>query len=565
MKWFKNLKISVKLLISFALLSSVTLIVGYITISDINTINNSYSKMYEQNTIPISKMGHIMESFHRVRVNVRDAIIASDKEEIEKYIQKIKEYSDLINQDIDYCVALISSDQEQKIYDDFTAARKEYRDDLTKIYPLMRANQDKEALAFMKNEMFQTAMGEQKAIENWVKYNLEFAAHVAEANNDEASGVISATITIIAIGIVFALAFGFIISRMISKPLVKSVEFAKLVSQGDLTQTIEINQKDELGELAEALNSMVVHIKEVVQNVQRASDNVTAGSQELSSGAEQTSQGATEQAAAAEEASSSMEEMTSTIKQNAENAQQTERIAVKSAQDAEEGGKAVAETVTAMKEIASKISIIEEIARQTNLLALNAAIEAARAGEHGKGFAVVATEVRKLAERSQTAAGEISHLSSSSVQIAKKAGEMLATIVPDIKKTSELVQEITASSNEQNASAEQINKAIQQLNEVIQRNASSAEEMSSTAEELAQQAEQLEESIGFFKVDLKQPKKNNGTKIHKSAISNQENTFYRKTVKPVHSTAGEIPSNGKGFLLEMGNNGDSLDKDFDTF
>jgi len=196
-----------------------------------------------------------------------------------------------------------------------------------------------------------------------------------------------------------------------------------------------------------------------------------------------------------------MEQMGSNINQNADNALQTDKIAIKAAADAGETGKAVTEAVDAMTEIASRISIIEEIARQTNLLALNAAIEAARAGEHGKGFAVVASEVRKLAERSQKAAGEIGELSSSSVSTAQQAGEMLGKLVPDIKKTAELVQEINAASNEQKSGAEQINKAIMQLDTVIQQNASASEEMASTSEELSGQAEQLQSTIEFFRVD----------------------------------------------------------------
>jgi methyl-accepting chemotaxis protein len=193
--------------------------------------------------------------------------------------------------------------------------------------------------------------------------------------------------------------------------------------------------------------------------------------------------------------------MCSNIRHNSENAQQTEKIAIKAEDDAMEGGKAVYETVVAMKEIAEKINIIEEIARQTNMLALNAAIEAARAGEHGKGFAVVAAEVRKLAERSQAAAAEISDLSTSSVGVAEKAGKMLDQMVPDIQKTAELVQEISAASGEQNSGAEQINSAIQQLDRVTQQNAAGAEELSSTSEELASQAEQLLGSVGFFKIN----------------------------------------------------------------
>jgi methyl-accepting chemotaxis protein len=273
---------------------------------------------------------------------------------------------------------------------------------------------------------------------------------------------------------------------------------AKEIAGGNLL--VDIKERSGKDELMRALGSMVAQLSEVVSEVKGAADNVAQGSMELSSGSEGMSQGASEQAAAAEEASSSMEQMSANIRQNADNALQTEKIATKSATDAIEGGKAVAQTVLAMKEIAGKINIIEEIARQTNMLALNAAIEAARAGEHGKGFAVVASEVRKLAERSQAAAGEISKLSVSSVDVAEKAGEMLAQLVPDIQKTAELVQEISAASKEQDTGASQINKAIQQLDQVIQQNAGAAEEMSSTAEELSSQAEQLQSTIAFFKV-----------------------------------------------------------------
>ena len=236
-------------------------------------------------------------------------------------------------------------------------------------------------------------------------------------------------------------------------------------------------------------------IAKALMNVNAAAENVATASQELSSTSEEMSQGATEQAAAAEEASSSMEEMAANIKQSADNAMETDKIAKNSAQNARDGGQAVEQTVSAMKEIAQKINIIEEIARQTDLLALNAAIEAARAGDHGKGFAVVASEVRKLAERSQTAAAEISKLSGASVEIAETAGHMLGKMVPDIQKTAELVQEISAASDEQNTGAEQINQALQQLDQVVQQNASASEEMASTAEELSAQAEELKATI----------------------------------------------------------------------
>ncbi|MEF2230384.1 MAG: methyl-accepting chemotaxis protein [Pseudodesulfovibrio sp.] len=304
-----------------------------------------------------------------------------------------------------------------------------------------------------------------------------------------------------AAALLLGLLAAWLLTRAITVPINMGVRFAGRMAEGDFTRTLEIDQKDEMGTLASALNDMVVRLRTVVAEVGGATDNIAAGSEELSASAESLSQGATEQAASIEEVSSSMEQMASNISQNAENARQTEGLANKASIDARESGKAVAHTVEAMRSIAEKISIIEEIARQTNLLALNAAIEAARAGEHGKGFAVVAAEVRKLAERSGAAAGEISELSGNSVAVAEKAGEMLGSLVPDIEKTAALVQEITAASNEQNAGAVQINAAIGQLDTVIQQNASASEEMASTSEELSSQGQQLQTTMAFFKVD----------------------------------------------------------------
>ncbi|MBP2443848.1 methyl-accepting chemotaxis protein [Rhizobium leguminosarum] len=278
-----------------------------------------------------------------------------------------------------------------------------------------------------------------------------------------------------------------------------TAEIANQISNGDLTVSPKpLSEKDMLGI---ALEQMVQRLRGVVADAAAAAENVSAGSQELSSSSEQVSQGASEQAASAEEASASMEEMAANIKQNADNAAQTEKIARQSAKDAEMSGEAVTRAVQAMRTIAEKIGIVQEIARQTDLLALNAAVEAARAGEHGKGFAVVASEVRKLAERSQSAAAEISSMSGDTVKAAQDAGDMLGRLVPDIRKTAELVAEISAACREQDVGASQINEAIQQLDKVTQQNAGASEQMSATSEELASQAEELQASIAFFKVD----------------------------------------------------------------
>jgi|LSQX01.3.fsa_nt_gb methyl-accepting chemotaxis protein len=339
------------------------------------------------------------------------------------------------------------------------------------------------------------------------------------------------------------------------------------ISKGNLTVTVK--ERSAQDQLMQALKAMLEKLVDVVSNVQLAAEQVAAGSEAMTATAEEISQGATEQAASAEEVSSSMEQMISNIKQNADNAQQTEKIAMKSSHDADEGGKSVAETVKAMKEIAGKISIIEEIARQTNLLALNAAIEAARAGEHGKGFAVVASEVRKLAERSQTAAGEINRLSASSVQVAEGAGEMLEKMMPDIQRTSDLVQEIAAASKEQDAGSEQINKAIQQLDQVIQQNASASEEMSSTAEELSAQAQQMQEAIAFFRIGEDHSRRSSAPRIATHARAKQKPQTRVKALAapgghPLPKSSGpEV--NMQGVEINLTGGTDAMDSEFEKY
>jgi len=338
---------------------------------------------------------------------------------------------------------------------------------------------------------------------------------------------------------------------------------AQEIAEGDLT--VVLRERSPKDKLMQALSSMVGGLVRTVSDIRAIAGEVSSASQSISTASVQVSNGATAQAASAEEASSSMEQMVSNIKQNAENAQQTNKIATKSAKDAQESGKSVLEAVAAMKEIASKISIIEEIARQTNLLALNAAIEAARAGEHGKGFAVVAAEVRKLAERSQKAAGEINQLSGTTVKVSEKAGEMLDRLVPDIQRTADLVQEITAASKEQDTGAEQINKALQQLEHVIQQNASASEEMASTTEELTGQSDQLVSALGFFRTcddSRGSSQKSAGTRNFKQA-----NSAPQRSSKPNGNSvpAGLKPVTKSGVSLRLKDKGDDLDNGFERY
>ncbi|MBN2657876.1 MAG: HAMP domain-containing protein [Spirochaetales bacterium] len=298
-------------------------------------------------------------------------------------------------------------------------------------------------------------------------------------------------------------AVGLILNKTVIKNILTTSGYLKTISSGDLVIDIDpqiLKRKDEIGTLGRSLNDMTENLQDIVGKVTDAANYISSGANQVSDSSQMLSSGATEQAASAEEVSSSMEQMSANISQNADNSSQTEKIAIKAARDARESGETVSQAVEAMGLIASKITIIEEISRSTNLLALNAAIEAARAGEHGKGFAVVASEVRKLAEQSQKAAGEITELASRTVELSQGSGEKLSKLVPDIERTAELVEEISAASNEQQSGVDQITAAIHQLDKIIQSNASSSEELASTSEELAAQAEQLKATIQYFKI-----------------------------------------------------------------
>lgn len=505
MQTFRNLKIGVKLISAFLVVSAITGIVGYVGVSNMHKLNEATDNLYKKELLGVSYIKQANVAIVDIGRSLRNAILSSTQQERQGFIDHVNKRVPEAQDDMDKAEKLFSSEQSKRDFAKLQADWTQYKSDIKKAVAIINAEKLSENLKstdYVQHTIRETAHSVDVKLGELVKIK-EQDAKDADASSRQLYDDSRNLMIIFAVGgVMIGLLLGFFISRAITKPLGEAVKIANQLAEGDLTARININSKDETGRLLEAMKAMVDKLGQVISEVRGAAGNLSSASEEVSATAQSMSQGTSEQAASVEETSASVEQMSASITQNTENAKVTDGMAAKAAKEADEGGEAVRDTVTAMKSIAEKIGIIDDIAYQTNLLALNAAIEAARAGEHGKGFAVVAAEVRKLAERSQVAAQEIGEVAQSSVGLAEKAGKLLDEIVPSIKKTSDLVQEISAASEEQSSGAGQINNAMEQLNKVTQQSASSSEELAATAEEMSSQAEQLQELMNFFKVDM---------------------------------------------------------------
>lgn len=559
-----KLTIKTRLIVAFIILVGISGIMFYLGTSNTEMLNKRLNLIIDQNVTRMNLANKIAEDVQYLTKREKDMILTPEKDRLEDLIIDFDSRHEEMESRVEKLRAM-SDAQGVEILEAFDENWKGYMKNYKEIKNLaVTINTDSAnmlARNISRSTAREAALNTVATITKIVKKNeaaLEQAAVETDAIYE--NGKSNMLILLVASFVVAIIVSTWIIIS-ISSSITKAKDALKAVSEGNLSIQVENTSRDEIGDLIDYLRGTIEKLKEVISSVTSASDNIASASEQMSSSSQQMSEGATEQAASAEEVSSSMEQMAANIQQNTDNAQQTEKIAMQAAEDVQEGSRAVNQTVDSMKKIAEKISIIGEIARQTNLLALNAAVEAARAGEHGKGFAVVAAEVRRLAERSQIAANEINELSGSSVAIAEKSGKLLEQIVPNIQKTSRLVQEISAASMEQNAGAEQVNNAIQQLNQVIQQNAAGAEEIASSSEELSSQAEQLNDTISFFNIGqggIKASAYKVKSKKSKAINVARINSNVQKSKKS--------PVNSGGINLELNGNGhDHLDAEFEKF
>jgi methyl-accepting chemotaxis protein len=495
----KNLKIGIRLGLGFGAVLLLLLAIAQLAMNRMAAMNaaTAYITADAYPKVVIAK--DLIRDTVDLPRQMRGMLLASDEAQNEHYRKLIERLRADTNARIADLAKLVASESGKKLLKQITDKHAALEPTYARFHELMRSDRQ-HAAEYVAKDYMPLNRELIEAVDELAKHQsdkMQMKADEARSMYEETRHLV---IAMTAGAALLALCVAAFITLSVTRPLRVAVAAADRLAAGDLTVDIEHHGRDEAGQLLAAMKNMIAKLTQVVGDVNGGAQSLASASEEVSATAQALSQAASEQAAGVEETSASLEQMTASIAQNTENARVTDGMAAQAAREAAEGGEAVKATVAAMQRIAKQIGIIDDIAYQTNLLALNAAIEAARAGEHGKGFAVVAAEVRKLAERSQVAAQEIGEVATNSVELAERAGNLLDRMVPNIRKTSDLVQEITAASEEQSAGVGQINAAVGQMSQTTQQNASSSEELAATAEEMSSQAEQLQQAMAFFKL-----------------------------------------------------------------
>lgn len=499
--WFANISVGKRLFLGFGVVLALTAGIGFVGWHYTNTMAREFDSLYTENLQSAVHLSNAERGLWELRFGIAnyEGWNATDRARIRaeesKWIRQIDDNMKAYSQGSRSAAEKEALKEWDDWYTKYLAARPHW-------FELIDAGKHDEAHEYRAETTNTFAPNAVKALSKLIAIQNDLGDAKRAQVTAEANFSLQMIGFLLLLAIVAGLAMAFITTRSVTLPVTAlAAHLSELAAGGgDLTKRMEVRSSDEVGQMGASLNTFLVKLEEIIVDVKNGAGAIAVAAEQVASSSSSLSQGTSEQAASAEETTSSLEEMNASIQQNAENSRQMEQAATKGAREAEESNKVVNQTLDAMNAITQKIEIVDEIAYQTNLLALNAAIEAARAGDHGKGFAVVATEVRKLAERSQAAAKEISLLATASIEVAEHSGRLLEELVPSIKKTAELVQEVSAASREQSSGVGQISKAMSQVDQVTQRNASSAEELSSTAEELASQSQALLHLMNYFKV-----------------------------------------------------------------
>lgn len=496
----RNWSTYTKLLAAFALTSIVMTVLGVIAITQLQALQENARRIYADQLLPVGILSKLDNDLQRVRQTSYMMFTPVTVEVARGLVDKARDLDkDMLEKQNDFQHTVHSS-QVAASFEQFIANARRYREH-------REANQYPALLAGDKDSGFKAAVAGAplyEAVDRTLMESRQGEEADARQTYDTSRSVYESSrnllVGLIVVSIIVAMALGVLVARAIAKPLRVVVTVLEAVARGDLSRRVAVDRRDEIGRMAIALNAAIAGIRTTVQEINAVAAQVLSGSNELRLAAGQVSDGASHQASSVEQTSAAMEEMAAGIKQNAGNADETDKIAALVAEDAKRCMQSVLRTAASMKSITERISIVEEITRKTELLALNASVEAARAGDHGRGFAVVASEVSKLAELSKQAAGEIVKASADGKEVSETTNRMLAELLPRIEKTKDLVQGISAASDEQSIGAAQVNQAVQQLDKVVQQNASAAVELSATAGSLAGLAENLQATISRFQV-----------------------------------------------------------------